>query len=224
MMRDLMIERAQREGALIERVYDEGQVSGRKFVAKRPVLAAAIAHCKRVRGTLVFYSLSRLGRSAGELHRIKDELIGAGCELLSVKENIDSRTPMGRAMFGMLATFAELEVDWLSDRTTDVLQAKKARGERVGTIPYGQRLKADGEHIRRAAAQPAHSSSCVGCLNLEPDPDEMKTLREIARLSKRFSYREIAEQLNARGVKPKSAAAWTLHTVRLAHIACVEMS
>jgi DNA invertase Pin-like site-specific DNA recombinase len=215
----VMRERARQEGATIAAIYDEGAKSGRKKQEERPALSEAIAHCKKLGGTLAFYSLSRLARSASEAHRIKDQLISAHCNLVSMKEpGLDSRTPSGKMLFAMTAIFAELEADAISERTSDVLQAKKARGERVGKLPYGKRLAHDGHHT---TDDRDHARTCPGCKNLEDVPEEISAMREISQLRTTLSYSRIAAELNARGVRPKNAEKWTRHTTRIAHAAYV---
>ncbi len=50
----------------------------------------------------------------------------------SATEAFDTSTPMGRAMLGMIATFAQVEADMVSERTKDALVELKAQGKKLG--------------------------------------------------------------------------------------------
>jgi DNA invertase Pin-like site-specific DNA recombinase len=68
------------------------------------------------------------------------------------------------------------------------LAEKKARGERVGTVPFGYRLSSDGVHI-------------------EPDEAEQAVVSTVRRLSAEgLSQRAIATQLAARSVAGRTGA------------------
>ncbi|MDM5187556.1 recombinase family protein [Bacillus sp. DX4.1] len=69
-----------------------------------------------------------------------------GVELVSIKEQIDTSTAMGRAMFGMIGVMAELERDMIRERTVAGLEAARARGRKGGRKP------ADQSKIRKALA------------------------------------------------------------------------
>ena len=70
----------------------------------------------------------------------------------------------------------------IRSRTRAALAAKKARGERVGTLPYGYRLAADGLHLMADAAEQAVLAS----------------VRQLA--EEGLSQRAIVAQLAGRGV------------------------
>lgn len=67
--------------------------------------------------TLVVYSLSRLGRKTKELIELVEKFNVENIKLVSLKENIDTNSPMGRAMIGMISIFAELERELIADGT-----------------------------------------------------------------------------------------------------------
>lgn len=69
------------------------------------------------------------------LHKTVGDLLAAKVDFVSVKDNFDLTTPMGKLLFGILAVFAEFERNVIAERTKDGL--KKARAE--GHIP-GRRI------------------------------------------------------------------------------------
>lgn len=106
---------------------------------------------KRKTDAVLVWKLDRLARSTSELLNRLEEFRSIGVELLSYTENIDTTTPAGKALFGMVAIFAEFENDIRSERIKAGMQQAKENGKHVGrpslsdkTIRQIQQLKADG--------------------------------------------------------------------------------
>jgi DNA invertase Pin-like site-specific DNA recombinase len=76
----------------------------------------------------------------------------------------------------------------LRERIRATFAAKRARGERIGTVPYGFRLAADGVHLE------LH----------EAEQDVIHIVRQLS--SEGFSQRAIVAQLEARGVRGRTGA------------------
>ncbi|MDM5188602.1 recombinase family protein [Bacillus sp. DX4.1] len=126
----------------VERIYQEKESGGKWDRVELDRCLDAL----REGDTLVVYKLDRLARSAKQLYEIADRLSSIGVELVSIKEQIDTSTPMGRAMFGMIGVMAELERDMIRERTVAGLEAARARGRKGGRKP------ADQGKIRKALA------------------------------------------------------------------------
>lgn len=82
----------------------------------------------------VVYKLDRLARSTKELYQLTDQLKEKGVEFVSINDSFDTTTPTGKAMFGMLAVFAEFERDIIQQRTIAGLEAARKRGK-IGGRP-----------------------------------------------------------------------------------------
>ena len=176
-------------------LYVDAGLSGKR-ADNRPALNKALEDvCKRG-GVLVVYSLARLARSTKDTLAIADRLERAGCDLASLSEKIDTTSAAGKMVFCMLAVLAEFERDLVSERTTCAMQYKRSQGERVGKIPYGFDLAEDG-------------------VNLVKNPSEQRALDLIQSLHKDgYSLRQIADQLNKRGVASKGGQPWKHSTVQ----------
>ncbi|OMD80421.1 MULTISPECIES: recombinase family protein [Paenibacillus] len=120
------------------KIFDE-KVSGKND--DRPELAKALDYL-REGDALVVYKLDRLARSTKKLIELSEVLEQRGIELISIRDNIDTTTAVGRAMFKMLAVIAELERDIISERTMAGLEAARARG-RLGGRPKTDKKKLD---------------------------------------------------------------------------------
>jgi DNA invertase Pin-like site-specific DNA recombinase len=84
--------------------------------------------------TLVVYKLNQLGCSIFKLLGLTEELQARGVEFVSLKDQIDTTSAIGKAMFRMPAVLAEMERELIVERTQVGLQAARKRG-RVGGRP-----------------------------------------------------------------------------------------
>ena len=174
-------------------IFEDAGISGAK--ADRPGLAAALEAVGKG-DALVVYSLSRLARSTRHTLDISEALDKAGADLVSLSERIDTTSAAGRMVFRMLAVLAEFERDQLRERTTAAMQYKKAKGERVGAIPYGYTL-ADDEKT------------------LEPNPTEQAVITEARKLKAAgLSLRKVAAELARRGFYARNGAQFEAEQVR----------
>ncbi|GAB3803566.1 hypothetical protein GCM10027605_25690 [Micromonospora zhanjiangensis] len=101
--------------------------------------------------TLAFWKLDRLVRSVGDFAEMvkwaKGKPNNTGLppvdrpkNLVSITDKIDLNSPMGRAMAGMIAVFAELEADIIKERVNDARTEMYAAGRWPGgRYPYGYR-------------------------------------------------------------------------------------
>lgn len=174
-------------------VHVDAGLSGKR-ADNRPELQAALNAAIDSGAVLVVYSLSRLARSTKDTIAIGEQLEKAGADLVSLSEQIDTTSAAGKMIFRMLAVMAEFERDLVSERTTTALAHKKAQGKRVGKIPFGWNLAADGE-------------------TLVENADEQEALRLIQELNAAgHSLRAIASELETRNIKTKSGKAKWTHT------------
>lgn len=84
---------------------------------------------------VVVFRLDRLGRNSRELALLIDELEGKGIKVLSVNEQFDTSTAIGRAMREIICVFAQLEREQIGEATKQRLAAVKAMGKRLGRKP-----------------------------------------------------------------------------------------
>lgn len=82
--------------------------------------------------TLIVESLSRLARSTKDLLYITELLNKKGVSLQSLKEQIDTSTPVGKLFITVIGAVNQFERDVTSERTKEALQAKKEAGIKLG--------------------------------------------------------------------------------------------
>jgi len=114
--------------------------SGAKTRPKREELLK-MARRREIDAVLV-WKLDRFGRSLADLVTSLNELRELGVVFVSLTESLDFSTPSGRAMAGMLSTFAEFERDIIRERVTAGIANSRAKGRPHGR-PRTAALKKD---------------------------------------------------------------------------------
>ena len=95
-------------------------------------------------------------RSLPHLMELLKDLQARDIEFVSITEQIDTTTPVGKLIFHLMGALAEFERDLIRERTNAGLAAARARG-RVGGRP--RKLKTNGKIAlaRRMFAEQSHS-------------------------------------------------------------------
>lgn len=106
------------KGWSIYKIYTDGGYSGGNL--DRPALQEMLSELREEAfQVVVVYKLDRLSRSQKDtLTLIEDEFLAHQVDFVSVNENFDTTSPLGKAMIGILSVFAQLEKDQLTERFT----------------------------------------------------------------------------------------------------------
>jgi site-specific DNA recombinase len=178
-------EHARRKGYEVIAEHTDAAISGRDAIEKRPGLQAVLsAAARREDVVVVVYSLSRLSRRQSVTWRLLDDRGEYRLQVESASEPFDTSTPMGRAMLGMLGVWSALEADMCSERTSAALEARRARGHRLGAKPLAVERPEVAMQVRQLFA------------------------------SGEFTHATLAERLNELGVPTKRAGSrWHATTV-----------
>lgn len=174
---------------LIEVIVDAG-ISAKTMA--RPGLQKALAMLKA--GTaeaLLVVKLDRLTRSVKDLGTLIESCTAQGWALLSVSEQIDTRSAAGRLVLNVLASVAQWEREATGERTAVAMAHLKAEGKYTGGhAPYGWKLSENGKA-------------------LEVEPDEQSIIIEAKALKAQgLSLRKIGESLTAKGLMPRTGKSW----------------
>lgn len=114
--------------ARCERIYTE-HASGVSRI--RPELDR-LFDSLRAGDTLVVWRFDRMGRSVSNLVSLIEKLRSMQVELISLTEGIDTNTPIGETMFTIIAAFAQMERQIMSDRTRSGIATHRKNGNRWG--------------------------------------------------------------------------------------------
>lgn len=120
---------------------DEG-ISGAKARDARPQLDAMLKDAVRRRfDVAMVWAVDRLGRSLPDLLASMAELHAAKVDLLLLQQGIDTTTPGGKAMFGILGVFAEFERAMIQARVNAGLDRARAKGVKLGRKPIAAKTE-----------------------------------------------------------------------------------
>lgn len=145
--------------------------------------------------TVIIAKLDRLTRSVKDLAELLERFNRRSVSLVSVAESLDTGTAAGRLVLSIMTAVSQWEREAIGERTRDAMRHKRANGERVGTIPFGFRMAADGLH-------------------LEADPEEQGALSRIRELKAAgYTTRQIADELNRQGYNTRRGTAWRFQYV-----------
>ena len=104
--------------------------------AKRPCLDQLLADARRHRFDIVLVAaFDRVARSVRHFLEVLDELNHLGVEFISLRENIDTSGPLGRAMVVIVGAIAELERSLIVERVRAGMRRAKLEGRRIGRTP-----------------------------------------------------------------------------------------
>ncbi len=168
--------------------YDDGGYSGATI--ERPALARLMQDIEAgAVDCITVYKVDRLSRSLLDFARLVARFEQKGVSFVSVTQQFNSQTSMGRLTLNMLLSFAQFEREVIAERIRDKFAASRRRGKHMGGAPVL------GYDIDRAEKR------------LVVNPKEAKLVRHIF---KRFleisSVTRIMRELNGAGHKTKN---WT---------------
>jgi site-specific DNA recombinase len=173
-------------------VYEDIGVSGGTPLEKRAGLLSALNALTR--GTvLLVVRRDRLARDTLTAAMCEKIAQKAGASIFTVTGEGNGEGPEAQLMRTILDAFAQYEKALIVLRTKAGMARKREKRERLGMVPYGKQLDADGIHLVESPAEQAI----------------IATVRELQ--ASRLSYRAIAAELNARGLVNRNGGKF-LHT------------
>src|ERR1700732_1185798 len=121
--------------------YDDGGFSGATM--DRPALQRLLADITAGRvDTVVVYKIDRLTRSLADFAKIVEILDATGASFVSVTQQFNTTTSMGRLTLNVLLSFAQFEREVIGERIRDKIAASKKKGMWMGGVaPLGYRVQ-----------------------------------------------------------------------------------
>jgi DNA invertase Pin-like site-specific DNA recombinase len=149
--------------------YVDHGVSGVKD--RRPALDQLTVDVRRHKvQAVICWRLDRLGRNLRHLVLLLDEWQHRGVAFVTLGEGIDTSTPAGRLVAGVLASIAEFERAPIQERIRAGLTRAKAQGRRLGRpkqdAPVTRLEAVQGLSVREASPTPwglAFDASALAC-------------------------------------------------------------
>ncbi|PJK28002.1 hypothetical protein CVT23_19265 [Minwuia thermotolerans] len=121
--------------------YDDGGFSGGSM--ERPALASLLDDIRAGRiDTVVVYKVDRLTRSLADFAKIVELFEGQGVSFVSVTQQFNTTTSMGRLTLNVLLSFAQFEREVTAERIRDKIAASRKKGMWMGGgLPVGYRAE-----------------------------------------------------------------------------------
>lgn len=141
---------AMRAGLDIIQDYCDVGVSGRR--EGRPQLNAMMTAARNHEIDCVLVKkFDRFARSTRHLLVALEEFNHLGVHFISVQDQIDTGSPMGRAMFTIIGAMAELESSLISERVTAGMRAAEMRGKHLGRSAIARRIISEIEVLAKSS-------------------------------------------------------------------------
>ena len=157
---------------------------------------------------LIVYRLDRISRSIGDFTALIERLAQLNVAFISIREQFDTSTPMGRAMMYIASVFSQLERETIAERIRDNLRELAKTGRWLGGVtPTGFASEA----VQAVTVDGRTKRAC--CLRLVPE--EAETVRTMYGLFSRLgSLTAVVNELHERGLVTKNGRSFTRHAVR----------
>ncbi|CNK92186.1 recombinase family protein [Yersinia enterocolitica] len=134
-------------GKLVNKWFMDEAVSGSIKASEREGFASLLNYI-REGDTLIVTGIDRLGRNTINVLQTVEMLQAKGVKIISLREEFDLSTSVGKAMLTMMAGLASLEKDLIAERRTAGIKRAKSEG-----VHCGRPSKATSEQVMVLQAQ-----------------------------------------------------------------------
>jgi len=182
--------------------YDDGGFTGGNM--DRPALKRLLTDIEDGKvDCIVVYKVDRLSRSLIDFSKIMEVLERRSVSFVSVTQQFNTSTSMGRLMLNVLLSFAQFEREMISERTRDKIAATRRKGKWSGGMPMlGYDVDVSGGRGGRLRVNDDEATRVRGIFDLYLDRQSLiETAKELDRrgwMTKRWTTRKGHE----RGGKP----------------------
>ncbi|HBH3439851.1 recombinase family protein [Clostridioides difficile] len=145
---------------------------------------------------IIIYKLSRISRNMADMVNIVSLLEGYNVNLISVEDNIDTSSPMGKTIFYLIGAFAEMDRENIVSNCKMGMKERATKGLWNGGRSIGYKSNSEKQ--------------------LEIIDSEAEIIRLIFDLyaNKNWGYKKIACHLNVRGYKTIKGSTWSIQSIK----------
>jgi DNA invertase Pin-like site-specific DNA recombinase len=188
---------AMRLGLPLVDTFTDAGVSGGLTLEQRPSLLAALNAIEKG-DVLIIAKRDRLGRDVLNVAMIQRLIERKHARIVSAAgEGSDDDGPTSILMRQIIDAFGQYERALIRARTKSAMAAKKTRGERVGGVPFGYVVGADGKTLEVHATE-----QCV--------LGRLRALRAAG-----HTFQAVADELNRTGYRSRTGGAWSRQSVHM---------
>ena len=152
-------------------VYEDEGFSGGTL--ERPQFKRMMSDARKMNfRAVVVYRLDRISRNIGDFAKLIEQLNGMDIDFISIKEQFDTSSAMGRAMMYISSVFSQLERETIAERIRDNMRELAKTGRWLGGVtPTGYA----SESVARVTIDGRTRKAC----RLKVIPEEMRIVRTI---------------------------------------------
>lgn len=190
-------------------VYEDEGFSGGN--TDRPRFKKLIKDIKQNKYThLICYRLDRISRNVADFTNTLEILNKYNCSFISIKEQFDTSSAIGRAMMNISATFAQLERETIAERIKDNLRELSKTGRWLGGPPP---LGYKSIEVENTDTEGKNRKRHI----LQIDPSEIDTVKLIFKLFLQYkSYQRVSRELESMGIRSRKGRLFSRELVKQA--------
>lgn len=188
-------------------IYEDEGFSGGDL--NRPDFKRMMDDAKKHRiHAIVVYRLDRISRNISDFAGLIEELARLDIAFVSIKEQFDTGTPMGRAMMYIASVFSQLERETIAERIRDNMHELAKTGRWLGgTTPTGYASEA----VKSIHVDGKTRKAC----RLKLIPEEAEVIKTIYDLYMETDSQTLTEtELIKRGLKTKNNKYFTRFSIK----------
>ena len=152
-------------------VYEDEGFSGGNL--ERPQFKKMMKDSQKIAfAAIVVYRLDRISRNIGDFAKLIEDLGDRHIDFISIREQFDTSSPMGRAMMYIASVFSQLERETIAERIRDNMHELSKTGRWLGgTTPTGYA----SESLSSVTVDGKVKKAC----KLKPIPEEIQLVKTI---------------------------------------------
>ncbi len=157
---------------------------------------------------IIVYRLDRISRNIGDFAKLIEELANLNIDFISIREQFDTATPMGRAMMYIASVFSQLERETIAERIRDNMHELAKTGRWLGGVtPTGYASEA----VKSITLDGKAKKAC----KLKLIPEEAEIVKTIYDLYTELDSQTLTEsELIRRGIKTKNGKYFTRFSIK----------
>ena len=163
---------------------------------------------KRQFCAIVVYRLDRISRNISDFSSLIEELARLDVDFVSIREQFDTNSPMGRAMMYISSVFSQLERETIAERIRDNMHELAKTGRWLGGVtPTGYA----SESVKTVTVDGKSKKAC----KLVPVPEEVAIVKKIFDLYAQYDSLTLVEtELLRQNVKTKTGRDYSRFSIK----------
>ena len=188
-------------------IYEDEGFSGKTL--ERPKFKDMMKDARKGKlSSIIVYRLDRISRNSGDYAELIDQLNDMNIAFVSIKEQFDTSSPMGRAMMYIASVFSQLERETIAERIQDNMKELAKTGRWLGGItPTGYQSKEVSSITDQGKLKKTYQ--------LEQIPGEITTVKTIYQVFlKTTSFKETEQFLLEHSYRTKNGKNFSRFTIK----------